>query len=408
MQRILLVVTAWLVYSSVAFSFEDTKVLPKGVRSVNMRRVTTSFDSKTDREGVAKPLGQPLAQDLTFAKIVKGETGLKREQVKAFLAENGFNESDSVGAFTADLRGQIAVFAPIMSYGVSERFTIALAAPFYQTATDVSVGFRPNSRAQAFVNSLAVTENNQTSSAREAGGKLNRAVGRLNEKLIDHDFRALERWSANSLGDVTLAGKFLGFSAESFAVALTTGVVAPTGKPDDPNILNDIPSGDGQWDIFEQIAFDEKLPGSFTINQFAKATYQMAGKRDVRAISSDEKIEVPVTSASYKLGDKFDLGTAVKYEPEYGLVLGAGLTYARKLADEYRGDFADETAAELEKGTDQLARNAEMVVGYSTIPLFRKGVVPVPLDLKLTYVKQLASRNMPVTDLAQIDFSLFF
>ncbi len=389
-------------------AFEDTKVLPKGVRSVNLRQVHTSFDTKTDADGVGKPLAAPLAQSLTFEKIVNGESGMKRQQVKAFLAENGFREDDSVGVFTADLKGQINVTAAIMTYGVSDRFTIALAVPYYQTSTDVEVGFTPNKTGQAFVNALAKPENNQTFSAREAAGKLNRAVGRLNEKLIDNEFRALEGWSEKRLGDTTLAGKYLGLKTEKFAVAGTTGAVLPTGKPDDPNILNDIPSGDGQMDLFQQISCDEMLGGGMVLNQFAKATYQMAGQRDVREIRSDEKIEVPLRRTTYKLGDKLDAGASIKFEPDFGLVLGAGVTYFRKLSDEYRGSLSDEARVEIEKSTDQTGRNAEVVVGYSTIPLFRKGVVPVPLDLKLTYVKQLQSRNMPVTDLAQLDFSLFF
>jgi hypothetical protein len=48
------------------------------------------------------------------------------------------------------------------------------------------------------------------------------------------------------------------------------------------------------------------------------------------------------------------------------------------------------------------------MIGYSTIPAFQRQEFAAPLDLKLSYVNQISSRNMPISDLVQVDFNLYF
>jgi hypothetical protein len=55
-----------------------------------------------------------------------------------------------------------------------------------------------------------------------------------------------------------------------------------------------------------------------------------------------------------------------------------------------------------------MAHNGEAQLGFSTVPLYQRGAFAVPFEMKLTYTKQLESRNMPITDLAQFDLNLFF
>lgn len=388
-------------------AFENTLVLPKGVRNLNLRSVSTEFDEKTGPDGAKSPLAQPLMKDLTFNLIARGEDKLKGDQLRAFLTSQGFSESDSVGSFTADLNGRISVLAPITSYGITDKLTVAVAVPVYTASTAVSVGFQPNATATAFLASLSKPENNQTAAAREAGEKLNNAVGRLNDKLIDNNYSALEDWHAQGVGDITVANKYRFLGTSHLGGAFTSGFVAPTGRTDDPEILTDIPFGDGQWDLFGQFSFDQMAYGGVTFNQFGKYTLQLPGNKDVRAIEEDEAIEVQFTSTKFKLGDKVDAGTSLQWSPSFGLVSGVGYTYFRKFGDVYR-DIEPETKKLLEQETDQIAHNSEVQFGYSTLPHYQAGNVAVPFEVKVTYIRQIFSRNLPVTDLAQFDLNLFF
>lgn len=388
-------------------AFEHTRVLPKGVRNIDIRTVNTDLVSKSNDQGETRPLADPLRQDLTFAKIAKDEAPIRSEQLKAFLLANSFDLDQSLGTFTADLRGHLTVTAPIISYGATESLTIAVAIPYYKAQTAINVGFVPNQTAKNFLLALSDSMNNQTASAQEAAVKLNDAVARLNQKLLDHDYKALQDWSGTGLGDATIAAKYRALAVGPLSIATTGGVVAPTGQTDDPNILTDVAFGDGQWDTFGQIAVDESLPFSFTLNQYAKYTAQLPGQKKVREVTADEKIDVSEKSTSFKLGDRVDSGFSITWEPRFGLVAGVGTGFTHKFADVY-GGIEEASKSELEKNTDSSARTAEWMLGYSTVPLYQDGLTPIPFEIRLSETKILASRNTPVTDLFQIDVNLFF
>lgn len=390
-----------------AMAFENAKVLPSHVRNLNIRTVNTNIAQKTDDFGKSQPLAQPLAQNLTFAKIAQGEDILAAKQLEGFLLTEGLSLKDAVGNFTADLRGHIGVSAAILSYGVSDRLTLAVALPYYRASTAISVGFKKSDIGQRFLNSLARQDNNNQAAAREAGGKLNNAVGRLNDKLQENGFRSLNDWHDAGFGDVTLAGKYQMLKNETLIMATTAGVVAPTGRTDDPNILNDVAFGDGQFDVFGQIAGDQPLLTDVVLNEYAKYTVQLPGQRNLRQTTADESIEVENRTTKFKLGDKLDAGVASVYQPSFGLVAGVGYNYMRKFGDVYREVDAD-VKTKLEGGTDQQAHNAEVQLGYSALGLYQRGLIAAPFEVKLTYTKQLASQNLPITDLAQLDLNLFF
>ena len=389
------------------FGFEDAKVLPKGVRNINIRTVNTNIEQKSDSDGNPKPLAEPLMQDLTFDKMAKGETALNDKSLRAFLTSNGFNDADAVGTYTADLKGNLAVSAAVMSYGITSDITLGVAVPYYRASTSLAVGFKPNATGQAFLDSLAKPENNQTAKAREAGLKLNDAVGQLNLKLRKNGYDELDDWNARGFGDMTIAAKTRFFDQDGVGMATTTGVVAPTGRIDDPDNLTDIAFGDGQWDAFAQLSVDEALGFGFNVNQFAKYTAQLSGTKTIRAVTADEQIEVEKVKARFKLGDKFDSGVSLQFQAQNGALVGVGGTYFKKGADLYR-DVDPAVKAKLETDTEEMAVNSEFQFGFSTVDMYLSKRFEIPFDVRMTYTKQAISKNMPITDLAQFDLNLYF
>ena len=402
-----LVIFGLLGMTSNALAFEHTKVLPKGVRNATLRMIDTEISEKTNANGIPEPLSQPLAKDLTFARILQGETGVKRQQLEAFLLANGFPLDQSIGTFSADLQGRVSVVAPVFSYGLTEKLTLALAIPYYRASTAVEMGFKPNPNAQTFLTTLTQPSNNQTQSAREAAEKFNSAVEELNKKLARNGYSRLDTWEGQGLGDIVVAAKHQTFASEYFIAALTGGVNAPTGRGDDPDLLTDLPFGDQQWDVFAQAAFDQPLVAGIGLNEYAKYTYQAPGRKSIRAKTEDEAIEVELKRVSFKLGDKVDAGVSLVYEPAFGLTTGIGRSLFRKRGDQYRG-LSLESETEWEKGSDQSADYNEYKLGYSTVPAYQQGTFKVPFSVGLEFKQHVKSRNMPVSDLAQAELSLFF
>lgn len=391
-----------------AHAFEDTRVMPKGVRRVTFRLLNTNIDEKTSSDGERRSLGRPLEKDLTFKDIVKNETNAtKRALTKGFLGYAGYSDPQSVGAFDADVKTRVTVFAPIVTFGITEKITFAAALPIYNMATSVDAGFNANATGQAFVDALGNGWNNQRTSAVEATEKINNAVQRLSDKLNRNGYRPLENWQETGPGDLQLILKARTFDMGFLSNALTLGTVVPTGRVDDADNLIDKGFGDGQWDVFGGTAFDQPLGDTgLSLNQYGKYTWQLPGRRTVRLATIDETIEVEKVSSNFKLGDKVDAGASLQYAPEFGLVTGAGYNFYHKNQDIY--DAPSAAKAKLQQDTLEQAHNLEVELGYSAVPAFRRGQVPVPFEAKLNYKHQLASRNMPVSHLLQFDAGVFF
>ncbi len=402
--------TIWslMLWGSVGFALEHTKVLPKGVRNVDIKVVNSEISEQTNNKGVPEPLAKPITQDLTFEKAAKEEKdAIKRIKLKGFLRERGLSDDDSLGQYTGDVQGQVTVVAPIISYGITESLTLAIAVPIYRASTAVSVGFQPSGTGQRFLELLAEPYSNEIQEAHVVGRKLNNAVDVLNEKLVNDGYEPIQNWSGSGIGDMTLAAKYRFFEAKRIASATTFGVTAPSGKKDDPDSLTDVGFGDGSWDTFAQISFDQPLGSwQFFMNEFTKYTVQFADQKEVRMITEDDPIADSKRTVRYKLGDKFDAGWSLQYEPSFGLVTGTGYSYFKKFDDSYYG--AGISKDTLEKGTEQEAHIAEAMIGYSGVPAYLRGSIPAPFMVTLAYKKQLKSRNMPISDLAEFDFHLFF
>lgn len=398
----------WLIVSTVTFGFENTKVLPKGVRNLTIKNLQTTIDQKSDQKGSLQPLSKPLAKDLKFKNIVNGEEGVKKAALEAFLNYEKFNLDDSVGKFYADMQGSVRVVAPIFSYGLTENLTIAIAIPYYHAKMGINLAFRANQTADDFIMRLHSEGYNQTAAAQEAADKMRDAVGELNKKLVENNYRPLENWEGQGLGDMTVAAKYRFYNGDILKISTTNGLMAPTGKTADPNILNGIPFGDGGWDIFSSIGFDEYLSESVFLNQYVKYSYQTYARRDIRLATEDESIEVPLKNTRYKLGDKIDAGLSLQYEPSNGLVSGIGYTYFNKYGDRYELSDFRAAKAKIEGETDETNHYGEARLGYSSVPAFQRGEFGVPFSATLEYKKHLASKHSVVRDMVSVDFAMFF
>ena len=390
-----------------ALAFEDTRVMPAKIRRLTLRVVTTNIADKTSSTGGKIGLASPLEKDLTYKDIIKSEKDpVKKALTAGFVDYQKTDRGQAVGTFRGDIKTRVTVFAPVFTYGLTNRITLAAALPVYNMATSVGLGFQSNQNGQQFLGLLSNNTNNQTASAREAAEKINNAVGRLNDKLQDNGYRRLNNWQATGMGDLQLLTKGLIVDDSAIKFAMTGGVVAPTGGIDDPDNLLDKGFGDGQWDLFGKAALDEPLSDTgLTLNQYASYTVQLPGQKTVRLVTSDETIEVEKRRVAYKLGDKVQAGTSLQFADDSGFSSGMGYNYHFKFADIYK---AGATSKILQKDTLESAHEAEFEIAYSTVPAFQRKQIAVPMESKLSYKRQLASRNMPVTHFIQLDTGIFF
>ena len=389
-------------------AFEHTKVLPKGIRNLTLKSVRTTIGGKTNADGRREALPKPLEKDLYYRRVLKGESDyLKKTQLEGLMLRYGFDYDDTLGQIQADMKGSVAVTAPLLSYGITDQFTLAIAVPYYQAKMRVKTGFSVNqATANRFLKKME--DLSQTKSANEVADKLNDAVGELNKKLRDNNYREMTDCEGSGLGDVTIAGKYKAVDGDLIKLASTNGFVLPTGKTSDPDILNDIPFGKGTLDFFTALAADEYVSKDIFFNQYVKYTHHFPAKRDLRMVTEDESIEVDKTNAGYELGANWDVGASMQYEPQSGFVAGLGYVYGRKYGDSYKLENNPESVEKLEKDTHQENQYWEAKIGYSGVNAYRRGEIPAPFAATVEYKKHIASINSFTNDFVTVDLALYF
>jgi hypothetical protein len=388
-------------------AFETTRVLPKGIRSLSLKSMDTFLEYKTNSSGKKELLSKPLSKDLTFKNIVQNEEGIKKAALEGFLLQEQFSLDESLGAFSAQMKGHVQVTVPILSYGLTDSITLAIAMPYYQSAIGIETVFRSNSRADDFVARLHSPEYNQTQAAREASEKIGNAVEELNTKLVENGYQRLKSRSSSGPGDAVIALKYRFLDHNKIKLATTSGSVLPTGKMANPNILGDIPFGDGNFDLFAGIQSDYFFSDVFFANGTFKYTYQTIAQKTMRLPTEEEPIKVPLGKVRYQLGDKIDLQASLQYEPDSGLLAGFGYLFYQKGKDQY-GIPEPKAKEKAEQDTAESSHYGEVKIGYSTVPGFKKGQFPIPLLASIEYKKHLISRNSPVKDMITADVSVFF
>ena len=141
-------------FESLAFAFEDTRVMPKGVRRVEYVNVNTSVSEKSDNSGKNLELATPLQADLKVSNMIKKRLGFEKTQLQGFVKTQDLSDTDTLGTFSADLKGQINVQALTFAYGLTDRMTLGFGVPFYSAKTSARMGFQQNSNSEKIVQAL--------------------------------------------------------------------------------------------------------------------------------------------------------------------------------------------------------------------------------------------------------------
>ena len=402
-----LVLIIIITYTKGLQGFEKTTVLPHKIRSLHIKRVTTTVTNSYNEEGSRLNLGNSLEKNITFKDILKSESGVKKNLLQGLLRDR-FKLSESLGSFFADMKAKVSVVVPIISYGLTESTTIAIAVPYYAAKVGVSLGFKTSQQAEKFVSLLHDESINQTQSAKTVANKLNNAVDELNKKLISKGYHPLKEWSGKGLGDITIGLKKLFLSKQIVKLATFSAISAPTGKSHDPDILHRISFGSGTWNILNSLIVDEYVTPYLFLNQYLKHTYQLPYKKEIRLITEEETIDVPKRKLYHKPGNKIETGVSIQYETNFGLQAGFGIVQERKMQDSYEIKEKPSIKAKLEKNTKQISNHIGIKLSYSSLSAFKQNKMPVPLIAGIEYKKQLSSYNIKIKDFITLDISMFF
>lgn len=396
-----------MLFLETSYAFEDTKVLPKGIRRINFTALSSRITEKTDNSGNKVSVIDRLNRDVRFGLLATTQTGLRGTSIPAFLSDVGGDDQSSAGSFLADAGLDLAGYGLQFNYGITDNITLGVGLPVYKASVRLSTGFRMSDTSRKLVGLLTKPEYNQVEAARQVLSKLNNPGPVLNQLLLKNNYKELQNWEGSGIGDLVVGAKWRAYQGPGINLALTTGIVVPTGERDDSSVLNDFRMGDGQYDLFQTFCVDKQLTKQWLVATHLKYTYQAPGKKKLRHETAEVLFSPTVSESSFKLGDKVELGAFTSYTMPVGLDFKTGLIANSKASDRYK-NLPSDVAKNYEKNTKSRGYVWENAIGYSSIEAFKRKEVSIPFSLQLGYKKQLSSVNTPVSDQASLDFAVFF
>lgn len=390
-------------------AYYDT--LPKGVRLVALRQVQTEqisggFDAQGSKEGLAfhQSLSSKELSEIKGADIYFEE--LKNISPEAY-------DRFTTGAYFIDANAQVKVQGLGVAYGVSDRLTAYVAIPFYKANVNMRI------------------ERTQQNSYDEVAGILNESgnpndtanfLNQLTQQLPDADgallqtvltknygYQPIGNWAAEGLGDIELVGLYRLTDWSQAGLATSFGVVLPTGRIENPDILQDIAFGDGQTDFFLEFGGGVSLLDTrLELDSSLRYTYQFGATKTLRVPQSDE-VRFSDKKADFyeKLGNKisYNLSGQYKHTAWFNSILGYEFMQ--------RGNSVFESSLQeanriLAIDSHELSHTLKAGLKLTTIDLYKMKKFAAPMSLEFIARRVVQGENTPEITRFDLEFRLYF
>ncbi|MDZ4660985.1 MAG: hypothetical protein SGJ18_05125 [Pseudomonadota bacterium] len=388
--------------------FESTSILPKGIRNVKLLAFSTEILSKYDSGNSVNSLGTKFQKNVTYSDLYKGKPASEQALSKGYMQSMGIEnpETTTFGYTTGYASARVTATVPVFAFGVSEKWTTAIAIPIVYTNTFVDTGFDVTPGGQAFFGKLAEDTN-----VNKAKAGLQKTSNPVAAQVAALGYEPLVGQSQTSLGDIRWINKYLISKNITRSFLIKQFVTLPTGKVANPNNLMSLSTGDGQWDVGAAAVADWYMAKRLSLTTHLDYTAQLPDHIAKRIPdSSDSTLSSDTDYKTYRnLGDLIGGSLALKYEPLETTTIGLGYSVQHKYGDRYRGgQYSQSRYDYLTSDTDQDMRAILAGINFSTIPLFRKKSFSVPLEAKINHTEVIAGRNVAADSITALDVSVYF
>tara|TARA_R110000868_G_scaffold104087_5_gene286270 strand:- start:486 stop:1652 length:1167 start_codon:yes stop_codon:yes gene_type:complete len=369
-----------------------SQTLPKGVRNLTFRLIKTntikgSYNAQGQPEGYS--VNSKINADVLIGLNSSVDTYLQGLSPADY---NDFNFGTFEGNATSD------VFAQALGggYGITDKITVYGFIPFYDATVDLN---------------LERTEKGR----KNVGSSISlEGLPEIDVRIIQnlfvnyYKYKPLGKWEATGFGDFEFGVMWNFYNDDDFGLLVNFGGVAPTGREDNPDILQDISFGDGQWDSFIEFGGDYKITNDLSIDAWTRYTRQYKFNKNVR---QPENQDFPMTDkkgmSEIDLGDKILFGTQLNYSIDDQWTPSLNYIFDYKGKDSYSSNSPTADAIN-ESNTELRSHTLRLGISYSTLELFKQKKFILPGAINFAIQSVLGGKNTPKYERADLEFRLFF
>jgi hypothetical protein len=194
----------------------------------------------------------------------------------------------------------------------------------------------------------------------------------------------------------------------TWGLQLFPGVVLPTGRKDDPNIIQDIGFGDGQYDFFGELGTGYIVNDNLSFGTRFRYTYQAPSRQTLR-IPTERDFPLSADKGNFdvKLGDRlnFMVNSTLAFNDWFSVT--PVYRYMYQMKSEY--DSAYGVANDyLSYNSDKQEHQVQLTASVSSIQPFLKKKFILPAQFNFNVVQTVAGKNVAKVGRFEVELRLIF
>ncbi len=382
------------------------KTLPQGVRIVGYRNVTTSkVTSNFNQFRSESPLGSSFRVDASTFNSLSG----------GFVQDGDINkdayDNFLVGEYKIDADAQFNVQGTGFGYGITDRVM------FYGEIARYSAQVKTNIKRTAgntYEDTARILEDNNggiqdATMAANLRGLIDVDEHTIQSVITNHyGYKPLGDWNGVDYGDMETGFMAKVIDRGTWGLMLYPGVVLPTGRVDDPDILQDVGFGDGQYDFFSEMASGYIVNDHLAFGSTLRYTYQAPSEKTLRIPDSrDFTLSSRKGKFDVKYGDKLNwmfnttvyVNDWISFTPIYRFMYQLPSTYDSQYS---------EANSYLSYNTDKQEHQVQLTTSLSSITPFLKKNFILPAQINVNLVQTVAGKNVPKVGRFEVEFRMLF
>lgn len=377
------------------------------MRIIGYRNVTTSkIDSNYNQFRSASPLGTQFKVDAAALNSMTGNVIVPGQDINA----DAYNKL-LVGEYKVDASAQLGVHGTGFGYGLTDRVTLYAELAYYNSQVNTNIKRLKGNTYADVARKLQQNNGGITDSTVSENIKNMADITEHNIQSVItnyYGYRPLGDWYGSGYGDMETGAMIKAVDQGYWGLLYYPGVVLPTGRQDDPDILQDIAFGDGQFDLFNEFATGYIVNDSLRFGTTFRYTYQAPTTKTLRV---PESRDFPLSSQK----GKFD----VKYGDKLNFMVNSTITindwisftpvyrYMRQFSSTYTSEF---TAADsyLSYNSDKYEHQVQLTTSVSSIQPFLKKQFILPAQINVNLVDTVAGKNVPKAQRFELELRMLF
>jgi hypothetical protein len=405
-EMLIILVTLFISLAAQANYYET---LPIGVRAAGYRITQTAGITDNLMNGTQKsPLGPAVNLN---PELLSSQSPIIKNIFNTAVAIDPAAAQSNLGAFRIDAESIVNVQSFGFGYGIRDNLTFYTQWSYYRYQVNTQYTQTNPGNTSALISALQRSGNDLYVSYADALQTLqfqgvNGAIAQA--AATTFGYKPLGNWQGASISDIDLGIMWNFKKEDTWGLALTGGVVAPTGTVDDPDILQDIGSGDGQWDIFADFTGGMKLGGGWEWDNLLRFTYQLPGTREFKPLFTSNGIDTNNYNIKFKPGNKWEYRSRANFRRNRWNSLYIENEYKYQFGWSF--DSSDPVINEtLESQFDySWVNNIKFGTVLSSIELFKSKEFLLPGTIELFVQTPLFGHNTPDVTRFEVEFRIYF